>query len=89
MTKYQKNYKTDIKKKKLKEILQNTKKITRELKNTKNNKIMKKPKNNMCIYIHDIIYIHEIDMSVVFCDLNLLLVFCGIILYDLFCGEQC
>ena len=34
------------------------------------------------------IYIHRIDKSVVFCDLNLLLVFCGLTLYILYHSEQ-
>ena len=34
------------------------------------------------------IYIHETDMSVVFCDLNPLLVFCGLTLYILYHSEQ-
>ena len=58
--------------KKLQEKSKITKKIT---------KIQKNPKKNMCINIHGI------DVSFVFCDLNLTLVFCGLTLYILYCGE--
>ena len=69
-------------KKKSKESLKNKKKNHKRIqKLQKNYKIKENPKTEH-------VYIHRIDKSVVFCDLNLLLVFCGLTLYILYHSEQ-
>ena len=73
-------------------ICKNCKKITREstkykkiIREFKNYKKITKPKEKSK---KEHVYIHETDMSVVFCDLNLLLVFCDLTLYILYHSEQ-